>query len=76
MSGRLPSLRPKEVLRALEKAGFYVHHISGSHYGLKHPKDGRLRVTLPWHHKDLKRGTLGSIVKQAGLTTQQFLELL
>ena len=76
MSRRLPPLRPKEVLRALEKAGFRVHHASGSHYVLKHPKDVRLRVTLPWHNKDLKRGTMGAIVKQAGLTIEEFLELL
>jgi predicted RNA binding protein YcfA (HicA-like mRNA interferase family) len=76
VSRRLPALKPKEVLRVLESAGFYVHHTSGSHYVLKNPKDVRLRVTLPWHNKALKRGTLGSIVKQAGLSAEQFLELL
>ena len=74
MSRHLPFLKPKEVLRALTHAGFIVHHVSGSHYILKH-EELRLRVTLPWHSKDLKRGTLTSIIKQAGLTVEEFLEL-
>jgi predicted RNA binding protein YcfA (HicA-like mRNA interferase family) len=53
-----------------------VHHVSGSHYVLKHPDKKHLRVTLPWHGRDLKRGTLGSIIQQAGYKTSEFLELL
>jgi predicted RNA binding protein YcfA (HicA-like mRNA interferase family) len=75
MSRHLPFLKPKDVLRALTGAGFFVHHVSGSHYILKHEERKDLRVTLPWHGKDLKRGTLTSIIKQAGLTVEEFLEL-
>jgi len=64
------------VLRALERAGFFVHHVSGSHYVLKHPEKPALRVTLPWHNKDLRRRTLTSIIEQSGYTTDEFLELL
>lgn len=53
MSERLPALKPREVLRALEHAGFAVHPISGSHYILKHSFKSHLRVTLSWHNKDL-----------------------
>lgn len=35
-----------------------------------------LRVTVPYHNRDLKRGTLQSIVKQAGFTNEEFLKLL
>jgi predicted RNA binding protein YcfA (HicA-like mRNA interferase family) len=73
---RLPSLKPREVLRVLERAGFALHHVSGSHYILKHPKKPTLRVTRPWHGKDLKRGTLRSVIEQSGLTSAEFLELL
>lgn len=76
MSQRLPALKPREVLRALRKAGFFVHHISGSHHILKHPDKPRLRVTLPFHSKDLKRRTLASIIDPAGLTSEEFLRLL
>jgi predicted RNA binding protein YcfA (HicA-like mRNA interferase family) len=76
MSERLPALKPRAVLRALESGGFYVHHISGSHYILKHPSDASLRVTVPYHSRDLKRRTLESIVKQAGLSREEFLHYL
>jgi predicted RNA binding protein YcfA (HicA-like mRNA interferase family) len=76
MSRRLPAVKPKEVLRALGRAGFIIHHTSGSHHVLKHPAKANLRVTVPFHNKDLKRRTLGSIIEQAGLTTEEFRDLL
>ena len=73
MAGKLPVLKPKQAIKALERGGFYVHHTTGSHYILK--KDN-LRVTVPYHNKDLKPGTLRSIIEQAGLTVEEFSELL
>jgi predicted RNA binding protein YcfA (HicA-like mRNA interferase family) len=76
MSPRLPALRPREVIRALERAGFFLHHSTGSHHYFKHPtKPGRI-VTVPVHPGDLKRSVLASILKQAGLTTEEFLDLV
>jgi predicted RNA binding protein YcfA (HicA-like mRNA interferase family) len=76
MKRSLSAIRPKEVVRALERPGFFIHRVSGSHYILKHPTKPILRVTVPLHNRDLKRGTLQSIVKQAGLTNEEFLKLL
>jgi len=76
MSPRLPSLKPREVLRALTRAGFFVHHVSGSHYILKHPDLPARRITVPFHNKDLKRGTLLAIIDEAGLTVDRFVEFL
>lgn len=76
MSQHLPAVKPKDALRALERAGFFVHHTSGSHYILKHPAKPALRVTLPYHKRDLKRKTLMSIIEQAGYSVEEFLELL
>jgi predicted RNA binding protein YcfA (HicA-like mRNA interferase family) len=76
MSGRLPELKPKDVLRALKRAGFYLHHTTRSHYYLKHAEKPTLRVTLPWHNRDLKRGTLESIIEQGGYTIEEFADLL
>jgi predicted RNA binding protein YcfA (HicA-like mRNA interferase family) len=76
VSGRLPALKPKDVLRILKRSGFYLHHATGSHYVLKHAEKPGLRVTLPWHNKDLKRGTLESVIEQAGYTIDGFAELL
>ncbi len=73
MSGKLPALKPKIVIRALERNGFYIHHTTGSHYILKR---GKQRATVPYHNKDLKPRTLASIIEQAGLTVQEFLDLL
>jgi len=76
MSQRLPALKPREVLRALKRAGFFVHPIAGSHYVLKHPDHPQRRITLPYHNKDIKRGTLSSVLEQAGLTAEAFIDLL
>ena len=73
MSKKLPALKPSKVIKALERSGFYVHHTTGSHYILK--KEG-LRVTVAFHNKDLKPGTVASIISQAGLTIEEFLDLL
>jgi predicted RNA binding protein YcfA (HicA-like mRNA interferase family) len=76
MSQRLPALRPRRVLQALQRGGFFVHHTTGSHYVLKHPDHPALRVTLPYHNKDLKRRTLTSVIEQAGMTVEEFIQLL
>jgi predicted RNA binding protein YcfA (HicA-like mRNA interferase family) len=41
VSRKLPALKPKDVLRALQRAGFVLHHSTGSHYILKHPDKTR-----------------------------------
>ena len=76
MSRELPALRPAQVLRALLRAGFYIHHTRGSHHFLKHAGKPGVRVTIAMHHTDLKRRTLASIIDQAGYTPEAFLELL
>jgi predicted RNA binding protein YcfA (HicA-like mRNA interferase family) len=76
MSGRLPALKPRQVLGALQRAGFVVHHTTGGHYVLKHPDKPALRVTVAYHNRDLKRRTLESIIEQARMTIEEFLEFL
>lgn len=73
MSRKLPAVKPKMAIRALKRSGFFVHHTTGSHYFLKKEN---LRVSIPYHNKDLKPGTLASIIVQAGLTVEEFLDLL
>jgi hypothetical protein len=53
-----------------------MHHTTGSHHLLKHPDTPHLRVTLPLHHRDLKRRTLEFIIEQAGLTVEAFQQRL
>jgi predicted RNA binding protein YcfA (HicA-like mRNA interferase family) len=72
----LPAVRPEAVIRALERAGFVVERVKGSHHALKHPDKPRLHVTVAFHKREVPRGTLRSIIKQAGLTTDEFMKLL
>ncbi|HDQ44946.1 MAG TPA: addiction module toxin, HicA family [bacterium] len=60
-------------MRALLRAGFYEHRQKGSHKIFKKEK---LRVTVPIHARDLKKGTVYGIIEQSGLTLEDFLNLL
>ena len=51
-------------------------HVKGSHHVLRHPNNAKLRVIVPVHRKDLPPGTLHSILRQAELTIEGFLDLL
>ncbi|MGI6456757.1 MAG: type II toxin-antitoxin system HicA family toxin [bacterium] len=74
MNAPLPVVTPKQVIKALQHAGFVIDHQTGSHVYLR--IEGRQPVTVPYHNKDLKRGTLKSILRQAELTVEEFIELL
>ena len=76
MNQRLPVLTARDVVRALERAGFVVTRTSGSHARLVHGADPRRQVTVPMHTGDMKRGTLRAIIGQAGLTVPEFIALL
>jgi predicted RNA binding protein YcfA (HicA-like mRNA interferase family) len=73
---KLPSLNPKRIIRALKRAGFYVHHQTGSHARLLHSARTELRVTVPIHNRDLKPWLVNEILRQADLTAEEFRELL
>jgi len=66
----------KEAVRAFERAGFVFNRQSGSHVILK--KDGhRYHLSVPVHAgKTLGTGLLNSLIEAAGLTPEQFAELL
>ena len=67
----MPSITSKKLLKFLEAKGFYSHRQTGSHLILHHNNDATKRVTLPLHNKDLKPGTLASILKQAGIDRKE-----
>lgn len=73
---RLPSLTPFELVVALKRAGFSLapDRGRGSHSILAHP-DGR-EVVVAMHARELKRGTLVAIVKQAGFRQEEFKRFL
>ena len=74
---RLPQVSGKEMLRFLEKRGFFVARVKGSHHILKHPDRPELRVAVPVHgNRPLPVGTLRSILHQADLGVDDLRELL
>ncbi|MBI3420907.1 MAG: type II toxin-antitoxin system HicA family toxin [Candidatus Sungbacteria bacterium] len=63
-------------MHALTRAGFFIHHATGSHYILKHPDKPQARVTLACHNKDLKQKVLEGIIKQSDMSHAEFLAWL
>jgi predicted RNA binding protein YcfA (HicA-like mRNA interferase family) len=72
MSRKLPPLKPKRVVRILERHGFWIARQS-KHITLT---DGVHVVTVPRYNHDLPTGTLRSIISQAGWTIDEFLQRL
>lgn len=64
-------MKDRKVIKLLKKKGFRFVRQKGSHRLYR--KDG-LRVTVPFHNKDLKPGTFQSILKQAGITKEELEE--
>lgn len=76
MSRELPVIKSRQCVRALQRAGFYIDHSTGSHARLLHKAKPTARVTIPMHNQDLPIQTLKSILRQAGLSVEEFKKLL
>ncbi|MBS3966383.1 MAG: type II toxin-antitoxin system HicA family toxin [Truepera sp.] len=73
--GRLAGLSADKVIRKLRRAGFvFDRQRRSSHQLWRNPTTGA-RTTVPRHPGDLPEGTVRAIIRQAGLTVDQFLEL-
>ena len=71
----MPTLRAREVIRALIRLGFEVTDQEGSHVKLKRPNG--MAVTVPDHgSRDLGRGMVQAIIRDGALTREQFLDAL
>ena len=70
---KLPVLKSRQVITALEKAGFRQVRQKGSHIQFKR---GNLLVTVPNHPGDLNPQVLKSIIRQAQMTPEEFIYLL
>ena len=70
---KLPRLSGRDCVKALTKAGFSIVRQHGSHIILRR-NDPFAQVVVP-DHKELDRGTLRAIVRQAGLSTDEFTRL-
>ena len=64
----MKSFKPRQIIKVLESKGFNFIRQKGSH---RLYKKENLRVTVPYHNKDLKPGTLKSIMRQADITKEE-----
>ncbi len=69
----LPVVKPRAVIKALQKAGFILIRTKGSHCQLK---KANLLVTVPLHNRDLQKSTLASILRQARISIEELSSLL
>jgi len=73
---KLPRLSVKEVIKALEKAGFIKIRQRGSHvFMVKETSEIKIPTVVPMH-KEIDTGTLLEIIRQSKLTRDDFLNLL
>jgi len=72
---KLPVISGKEVVKALSKMGYEIDHQTGSHIILRNNNPPYRRLTVP-NHREIAKGTLLAIIKQAGLTREEFMKLL
>jgi predicted RNA binding protein YcfA (HicA-like mRNA interferase family) len=70
----LPRVSGRDCLRALEKAGFYLKRRESSHMIVRRDVPFA-QVVIPDHH-ELDRGTLRSIIRHAGMSVDEFVQLL
>jgi len=77
VSGRqLPAVTGKQVIKALSTEGWYVKRVRGSHHVLRHPSIPDA-IAVPVHgNRPLKPGTLGNILRTAGLSRSEFSKLV
>ena len=67
---KLPSIKPKELIKKLQKLGFVKDHQTGSHFIMWHSKTKK-RAVIPIHLRDIPKGTLNSLLKEAGILREE-----
>lgn len=72
---RLPVVSGRDVVKALAKLGYKIDRQKGSHIVLRQASAPHRRAVVP-DHKEVARGTLRSIIRETGLTVDEFRALL
>ena len=72
---KLPAISGKELLKIFAKIGYEIDHQTGSHIVIRHKMPPHRRLTIP-NHKEIAKGTLRAIIRQAGLSREEFFELI
>ncbi|MGC9315585.1 MAG: type II toxin-antitoxin system HicA family toxin [bacterium] len=71
---KLAPTSPETLAKILEKAGFFLDRIKGSHHIYINQETNK-RAVVPFHKKELPRGTFFEILRQAGISRKQFEKL-
>ena len=71
----IPRISGRAVVAAFRKLGYEVDRQRGSHIILRHGAPPHRRLTIP-AHREVAKGTLRALIREAGLTVDQFTELL
>lgn len=69
-----PQVRPKDLVKALQKAGFVKTRQTGSHLHLKYPNGRQTSVSI--HPGTVPSGTMKAILEETGLTVEKLKKLL
>ncbi|HIJ53058.1 MAG TPA: addiction module toxin, HicA family [Planctomycetes bacterium] len=72
---KLPIVSGKQLCKVLAKIGYFIDHQTGSHIILRQKNPPHRRLTVP-DHREIAKGTLRAIIRQAGLTVNEFEKLL
>jgi predicted RNA binding protein YcfA (HicA-like mRNA interferase family) len=72
---KLPVVSGWDLAKALAKIGYLHDHQRGSHLIFRHKSPPHRRLTIP-DHKEIAKGTLKNILREAGLTMEELLHLL
>jgi predicted RNA binding protein YcfA (HicA-like mRNA interferase family) len=75
VSGKLPAIKPKQLIRALERGGWQLDRVRGSHYIMAHSERDQM-VPVPYHNRDIKAGTLSGILSSTGISRDELRKLL
>ena len=72
---KIAGISSKKIIKILELSGFSIDHSTGSHFILYNSKNKK-RAVVPFHKKDLPKGTIMSILREAGITRKDLEKLL
>ena len=72
---KLPAVTPKKLIKVLHQLGFVFHRSKGSHLSFVNPANRRY-VVVPFHNRELPKGTLLNILHQANISKEELTSLL
>lgn len=72
---RLPDISGVQAVRAFRRFGYEVDHQRGSHIVLRRAEVPHRRLVVP-NHRSIAKGTLRALIREAGLTVEEFREVL